>query len=68
MRNGESLSSGQHFEVFLLKLVLGRDERLSAGVDYPTSLFWKDLMRLYPNAKVTMTTLVSCTSCPGSPK
>merc|ERR1712071_504321 len=31
-----------------------RDEGLSAGVDYPTSLFWKDLMRIYPNAKVLL--------------
>ena len=30
-----------------------RDERLSAGVDYPLSLFWKDLVKMYPNAKVT---------------
>ena len=29
-----------------------KDERLSAGVDYPSSLFWKDLVRIYPNAKV----------------
>ena len=29
-----------------------RDERLSAGVDYPISLFWNDLVKLYPNAKV----------------
>lgn len=27
-------------------------ERLSAGVDYPISLFWKDLIKMYPNAKV----------------
>ena len=27
-------------------------ERLSAGVDYPISLFWKDLVKIYPNAKV----------------
>ena len=27
-------------------------ERLSAGVDYPISLFWKDLVKMYPNAKV----------------
>jgi len=31
-----------------------RDERMSAGVDYPTSLFWKDLIRIYPNAKVLL--------------
>ena len=30
------------------------DERLSAGVDYPMSLFWKDLVRIYPNAKVLL--------------
>ena len=27
-------------------------ERLSAGVDYPISLLWKDLVKIYPNAKV----------------
>ena len=27
-------------------------ERLSAGVDYPISLFWKDLVKIFPNAKV----------------
>ena len=32
-----------------------REEKLSAGVDYPTALFWKDLVRLYPNAKVLLT-------------
>jgi len=31
-----------------------RDERLSGGVDYPLSLFWKDLIRIYPNAKVLL--------------
>jgi len=29
-------------------------ERLSAGVDYPISLFWKDLVKIYPNAKVLL--------------
>ena len=29
-----------------------RTERLSAEVDYPMSLYWRDLVRLYPNAKV----------------
>jgi len=29
-------------------------ERLSAGVDYPMSLFWKDLVKMYPNAKVLL--------------
>ena len=29
-----------------------KTERLSAGVDYPISLFWKDLVKIYPNAKV----------------
>ena len=29
-----------------------REERLSASVDFPTSLFWKDLVKMYPNAKV----------------
>jgi len=31
-----------------------RDERLSAAVDYPMSLFWKDLVRLFPKAKVLL--------------
>jgi len=31
-----------------------RDERLSAGVDYPMSLFWKDLVQMYPKAKVLL--------------
>ena len=25
---------------------------MSAGVDYPISLFWKDMVKMYPNAKV----------------
>ena len=29
-----------------------REERLSASVDFPTSLFWKDLVKMFPNAKV----------------
>ena len=29
-----------------------RTERLSAAVDFPMSLYWRDLVRLYPNAKV----------------
>ena len=29
-----------------------REERLSAAVDFPSSLFWKDLVKIYPNAKV----------------
>jgi len=32
-----------------------KSERLSAAVDYPMSLYWKDLSRLYPNAKVLLT-------------
>ena len=28
---------------------------MSASVDYPMSLYWKDLARLYPNAKVILT-------------
>ena len=32
-----------------------RSERLSAGVDFPTALFWRDLVRLYPTAKVLLT-------------
>jgi len=31
-----------------------REERLSAGVDFPSSLFWKDLLKIYPNAKVLL--------------
>ena len=27
-------------------------EGLSAAVDYPMSLFWPDLVRIYPGAKV----------------
>ena len=30
-------------------------EGLSAAVDYPMSLYWKDLMKMYPNAKVLLT-------------
>merc|ERR1712098_517885 len=32
-----------------------RLEKIGAGVDYPTSLFWMDLIRIYPNAKVLFT-------------
>ena len=31
-----------------------RSERLSASVDYPMSLYWKDLAKMYPNAKVLL--------------
>ena len=37
---------------FIRNKILSKAERLSAGVDYPTSLFWKDLVKMYPNAKV----------------
>ena len=30
-------------------------EGLSAAVDYPMSLYWKTLMKIYPNAKVLLT-------------
>jgi len=30
-------------------------EGLSAAVDFPMSLYWKDLLRMYPNAKVLLT-------------
>merc|ERR1712106_385900 len=30
-------------------------EGLSASVDYPMSLYWKDLVKMYPNAKVLLT-------------
>ena len=32
-----------------------RASRLSASVDFPMSLYWRDLARLYPGAKVVMT-------------
>ena len=31
-----------------------RTESLSASVDYPMSLYWKDLARIFPNAKVLL--------------
>ena len=36
-----------------------REERLSAAVDFPSSLFWKDLVKIYPNAKVVTFCLVN---------
>ena len=32
-----------------------RTEQLSASVDFPMSLYWRDLARLYPRAKVVLT-------------
>ena len=32
-----------------------RDSRVSASVDFPMSLYWRDLARLYPEAKVILT-------------
>jgi len=32
-----------------------KSEGLSAAVDFPMSLYWKDLMKIYPNAKVLLT-------------
>ena len=32
-----------------------RASRLSASVDFPMSLYWRDLARLYPRAKVVLT-------------
>ena len=32
-----------------------RASRLSASVDFPMSLYWRDLARLYPGAKVVLT-------------
>ena len=32
-----------------------RKSGLSASVDFPTSLYWKDLVKMYPNAKVLLT-------------
>jgi len=29
-------------------------QRLSAGVDFPMSFYWKDLLKIYPNAKVLL--------------
>ena len=34
------------------KKVCFRSEKLSGSVDYPMSLYWQDLARMYPNAKV----------------
>ena len=31
-----------------------RSERISASVDFPMSLYWKDLVKMYPNAKVLL--------------
>jgi len=32
-----------------------KTEGLSAAVDFPMSLYWKDLVKMYPNAKVLLT-------------
>ena len=32
-----------------------KTEGLSAAVDYPMSLYWRDLVKMYPNAKVLLT-------------
>jgi len=32
-----------------------KTEGLSASVDFPMSLYWKDLVKMYPNAKVLLT-------------
>ena len=32
-----------------------RTEQLSASVDFPMSLYWRDLARMYPRAKVLLT-------------
>ena len=32
-----------------------RASRLSASVDFPLSLYWRDLARLFPRAKVVLT-------------
>ena len=32
-----------------------RTEQLSASVDFPMSLYWRDLAKLYPRAKVLLT-------------
>ena len=34
--------------------LIHRSEQLSACVDYPMSLYWKDLARMYPNAKILL--------------
>ena len=36
-------------------MCLHRSERLSAAVDFPMSLYWRDLARMYPRAKVLLT-------------
>ena len=37
------------------KMCQNRTERLSACVDFPMALYWRDLARLYPRAKVLLT-------------
>ena len=37
-----------------------RTEQLSASVDFPMSLYWRDLARLYPRAKVVLYCTVYC--------
>ena len=32
-----------------------KTEGLSGSVDHPMYLYWKDLMKMYPNAKVLLT-------------
>ena len=48
----EGVCQGLFRLIQIWKKVLFKVERLSAGVDYPISLFWKDLIKMYPNAKV----------------
>jgi hypothetical protein len=44
---------GKLFEVAWKKFI--KVTCLSAVVDYPMSLYWKDLMKMFPNAKVLLT-------------
>ena len=37
------------------KSIFIRDSQVSASVDYPMSLYWRDLARLQPEAKVILT-------------
>ena len=42
-------------------IIYCRAERLSASVDLPMALYWRDLARLYPRAKVLYCTVLYCT-------
>ena len=58
MRTGENLSGSNRDKKILrqcLILHFNRTEQLSASVDFPMSLYWRDLARLHPQAKVVLT-------------